>query len=208
MRNKIVKTLCVAFFAFVVMQNAFAQTAKTWSFGPEIGLNFSKFGKDADQTSYKTGLLAGGFLTYSIVNTFGVTGKVLYTQMGAKDDDSNIESRLNYIEVPILARFFLNKEGDIRPNIFLGPSFGFLTGVQAKLNNGDYESVKNYEDVYNTFDLGIGAGAGVNIRIGEEKYFIIDARYTHGLSDISKTGSDVNNQAFAISAGLSFGLNH
>ena len=210
MKNQIFK-LSLAFCIAVGLSTAsYAQASdKTWSFGPELGVNFSKYGKDADDTDYKNGLLAGGFLTYSIRNTHAFTLKVLYSQKGAADEASDSKTHLNYIEVPVLARLFFNREGTIRPNIFAGPSFGFLTGVKGKVGDGNYEEVANYKDIYNNFDLGLGFGIGINFKVAEEMYFIVDTRYTYGLSDLSKSSaSEVNNLALAFSAGLSFGLSN
>ena len=49
-------------------------------------------------------------------------------------------------------------------------------------------------------------GAGCNIRILNETYLVFDARYTHGLTDVSKSDGKVNNQSFALTAGVSFGI--
>lgn len=206
--KKQIFTVLVVCFALGSAINSHAQlTGKTWSFGPEVGVNFAKFGRDASDTKSNTGLIAGGFLTYSIQDTYAVTLKVLHSQKGAADESTDSKLHLNYVEVPLLFRFFLNKEGAIRPNAFVGPSFGFLTGVSGKVGDGDYEDVPNFEDSYNKFDAGIGFGLGINFRVANEMYFIIDTRYTYGFSDISKSPADVNNQALAFSAGLSFGLN-
>jgi hypothetical protein len=183
-----------------------AQNDKTWSLGPELGVNFSKHGMDADETDYKTGLLAGGFVTYSIRNTHAFTAKVLFSQKGADNRDSDVKSHLNYIEVPVIVRVFFNRDGLIRPNIFGGPSFGFLQKVKIQEGSGDYEDLPDFDDSYNKFDLGIGLGLGLNIKVGKEMYFILDSRYTYGLTDIVKSSADINNQAVSISAGLSFGI--
>lgn len=219
MKKHFLKISLLSLFAMVFSTGAFAQGSdRVWSIGPEVGVNFSKLGRDADDSDYKTGLIAGGFVTYSIRDMYGFTVKVLYSQRGAAysdeflGEDVDIKTRLNYIEIPVLARVFFNREGTVRPNVFLGPTFGFLTGAQIKANDGDYENyedvfeVDDYKDVYNTFDFGVAAGLGLNIKVGEEMYFVIDARYTYGLSDIAKGGSEANNQAVAVSAGLSFGI--
>ncbi len=209
MKNLILKlSLAVSFAAGISITSYGQATNKTWSIGPELGVNFAKFGMDADETDYNTGLVLGGFLTYSIRNTHAFTAKVLFSQKGAKYNDPASETHLNYIEVPVVVRVFFNREGTVRPNVFAGPSFGFLTGVKGRVGDGNYEDLSNYKDVYNNFDLGLGIGLGLNIRVANEMYFIIDTRYTYGLSDIAKSSSDVNNQAIAISAGLSFGLSN
>lgn len=181
-----------------------AQTAeKVWSFGPEVGLNVTKFGGDASESDYRTGIAFGLGLTYSVQDTYGLTTKVLYSEKGAKDGDA--KWTMKYIEVPVTGRFFLNRDGVCRPNIFLGPSFNFLTGVSTKI---DGETVKDddFKDTYNTFDFGVTGGVGLNWLIADETRIIIDGRYTHGLSNIAKADSDVFNRGFTISAGITFGL--
>lgn len=213
MKKQILRISLLAIFALTVSIGAFAQGSdRTWSIGPEVGVNFSKLGRDADESDYNTGLLAGGFVTYSIRNTYAFTAKILYSQKGASGDgffdgeDDDAKLHLNYIEIPVLARAFFNREGTVRPNVFLGPSFGFLTGAKGKIGDGDYESIDNYDDTFNSFDFGVAAGLGLNIKVGEEMYFIVDARYTYGFSDITVGSGNVNNQAVAVSAGLSFGI--
>jgi hypothetical protein len=209
MKNQILKLSLAICFVMGLSMTSYGQASdKTWSIGPELGVNFAKFGNDGDDTDYNTGLVLGGFLTYSIRNTHAFTAKVLFSQKGAKSADGETKSHLNYVEVPVVLRVFFNRDGAVRPNVFVGPSFGFLTGVKGKVGDGDYEDVPNYEDTYDNFDLGLGVGLGLNCRVANEMYFIIDARYTYGLSDIAKASIDVNNQAIAVSAGLSFGLSN
>ena len=179
---------------------------KVWSVGPEVGVSLSKYGTDAGANDFKSGAIGGLFVTYSIKNTFGITTKVLYSQKGASFKSSDTKQTLNYIEVPVIGRFFLNKEGTFRPNIFVGPSFGFLTGATNKVGSNDRVKIDNYDAIYNTFDFGVTGGIGFNFLISNETYFIIDGRYTHGLSDITKAPGVVNNNSFGLTAGISFGF--
>lgn len=179
---------------------------KVWSVGPEVGVSLSKYGTDAGTNDFKSGAIGGLFVTYSIRNTFGITTKILYSQKGASFKSSDTKQTLNYIEVPVIGRFFLNKEGTFRPNIFVGPSFGFLTGATNKVGSNERVKIDNYETIYNTFDFGVTGGVGFNFLISNETYFIIDARYTHGLSDITKAPGVVNNNSLGLTAGISFGF--
>jgi outer membrane protein W len=178
---------------------------KVWSFGPEAGVNFAKLGRDANNTNFKPGMLLGGFLTYSIRNTYAFTGKVLYSQKGYQTD--NFKETLKYIEVPVVVRLFFNRNGAFRPNLFAGPSFGFLTGVSTKTGNASEVKMTNYDSVFNTFDVGLTGGLGLNYEIAKEIRLLLDVRYTHGITDITKAGnSNVNNQAIGITGGISFGI--
>jgi len=176
-----------------------------WSIGLEAGPSFSKYGQDASSSDFKTGFLLGANLNYSIRNTYGFTGKLLYAQKGAKQ--GNVKQTLNYIEVPIVARAFFNRDGKFRPNLFAGPSFGFLTGAKSKTGSADRVDIDNYESIFKTFDFGLTGGIGLNYEIVPDTRILVDFRYTHGLTDIAESAaSKVNNQSIAITAGFSIGI--
>jgi len=195
----------LAVITFGLCQAAHAQE-KVWSVGPEVGVSVSKYGSDAGTNDLKAGAIGGMFITYSIQNTFGITTKFLYSQKGATFKSSDTRQTLNYIEIPVIGRFFLNKEGTIRPNLFVGPSFGFLTGATNKVGSEERVKIDGWQDTYNDFDFGVTGGIGVNVLIASETYFIIDGRYTHGLSDITKAPGVVNNNSLGLTVGLSFGF--
>jgi len=202
---KIMLAALMAMVALTMNFEAKAQT-KVWSIGPEAGISFSKYGKDASSNSFKPGAIGGLFVTYSIINTFGVTAKFLIHQKGASFEPDDTKQTLTYVEIPIIGRYFFNKEGKVRPNIFLGPSFSFLTGVKNKVGSNNPEKI-DYNNDYNNVDVGVTTGFGCNIRIQNETYLVLDGRYTHGLSDLSKSNNNnVNNQSLAFTAGVSFGF--
>lgn len=185
-----------------------AQVASTWSAGLEVGPGFARYDGDAENHDFKAGIIAGGFLTYSVVNTFGITGKALFSQKGSRfsDKGTRVKQTLDYLEVPIVGRFFLNREGRFRPNIFVGPSFGFLLGVKNKRGNGENVKIPADErDNISEFDVGMTGGLGLNYEILNETRILIDARYTHGLSDIIDPG-EFNNRGIGVTIGMSFGL--
>jgi hypothetical protein len=204
-KNNFLLAALVALFALMLPSITQAQTAKVWSFGPEAGISISKYGNDGANSTAKPGLGTGLFLTYSIVNTFGITSKLLYYEKGAEFSSQNTKQTLQYVEIPVYGRLFFNKEGNVRPNIFFGPSFAFLAGAKNKIG-GDVEKIDSFKNSYNTFDLGLTGGLGCSFRISNETYFVLDGRYTHGVSDIAKNNDDINNKSFLISAGLQFGI--
>ena len=135
--QKIILVAVVAFLGIATSFDTLAQKAKVWSTGPEAGVSISSYGMDASDNDSKPGVVVGGFITYSIINTFAVTTKLLYYQKGASFPSSNTKQTLHYFEVPVIGRFFLNKEGDFRPNLFVGPSFGFLGGASNKVGSNE-----------------------------------------------------------------------
>jgi hypothetical protein len=192
-------------FTTQAQQKAWSQE-KVWSIGPEAGMSFSRYGMDASANETKVGAIGGFFVTYSVINTFAFTTKFLYAEKGAFITSNNTKQTLRYLEIPMIGRFFLNKEGNFRPNIFLGPSFGFMTGAKQRVGDGENQEIDSFDNVYKRADIGITGGVGLNFRIHNETYFILDTRFTHGLSDITKADGKINNNTMAVTAGVSFGF--
>jgi outer membrane protein W len=173
-----------------------------------VGVNFAKLKGDIGDEETLSGIVAGFFVTHSVINTFGITGKVLFSHKGVvyHGTNSQVKNTLNYLEVPILARYYLNKEGKFRPNLFLGPSFGFLMGATSKEGDQKAAKITNYKNYYHTYDFGLTGGLGLNYEIANEIRILLDARYTYGLSDVAIGPAKASNQTITLSAGVSFGL--
>src|SRR6187549_571118 len=108
--KKKMSTLALAMISLLALTSPFNSKAQTkdkvWSIGPEIGVNIAKHGRDLDESNFKPGLLVGGFVTYSIRDTYGFTGKVLFSQKGY--EYNNYKETLTYVEIPVVARLFFN----------------------------------------------------------------------------------------------------
>jgi len=186
-----------------------------WSAGPRLGLNLSTAIGDIDNTRLKPGLAAGAFLMYSDVNHFAVSLDALYSQRGfryrATDNRGEVDfrQRLNYLELPLLFRYFLNRSGNVRPNLFLGPNVGVLLGA----NRSDTGS-KNRE-FFRRADFGATAGLGANFRMGNAQRLHLDLRYTLGLTDLTQDNylrpdnqpfGVVRNSTVNLTLGYGFGI--
>lgn len=202
---------------------AFAQTTTTTTttrttsssdvrFGIKGGMNVSSLSDDGsleDQGS-KIGFNAGVFATIPVAESFSIQPEVIYTQYGDKydyrapisNDRISYARHLDYVAVPLMFQY------NFIPNLYVeaGPEFGFLVSAKNKLknesNNDPLNTTGDYKDQLNTFNLGIGLGAGYYFtdNIG------ITARYTAGVTDVAKdrpNGSDaIRNNNFAV--GLAF----
>jgi outer membrane protein W len=205
-----VPSLLLSLFLLNGYQSANAQN-KTWGAGPELGISLSKMvGDMAQDQKYNSGLMGGGHVTYSTRNTFGITFKALYHRRGSKEETNGIEyhNALDYLEFPLIARYFLTPGGKFRPNVFAGPSAALLLSVKNKTGDGDYTNVSSQmRNTYRNFDLGLTAGIGLNYLIGKETRLLFDARYLYGLSDINSIDRvSMQNRSIAFTLGLSFGL--
>ncbi|MFT4033815.1 MAG: porin family protein [Siphonobacter sp.] len=195
----------VAYWLLVLTATSTSVSAQdNLSWGPTIGPDFSKF-RGSNNPS-KAGLTAGLFLNYSIVDHFGIGAQLLYTQLGEKVEDSNVETRLNYLQIPVLATFYLNNRGAaFRPKLFVGPHLGFL--LAARNQNGDNLNATTKE--YNSVDAGLTFGAGFNYRLSDRTWLNADVRYGLGLVDVTTSNaSEPTNGSWGINVGVSFPLGH
>jgi len=92
----------------------------------------------------------------------GVMGEVDFVTKGTKEKDFEGKLRLTYLEFPVLARLNLGsrtREGTLFYAVG-GPAFGWK--LKAKIQ--DPEGDLDVSDDYATFDFGLMAGAGVEIK--------------------------------------------
>lgn len=198
--------------AIAVSSLTFAQ-----QFGIKGGMNVSSLSEDAalsDQGS-KIGFNAGVFLNAPIAENFSVQPEVLYNNLGSKvtladqtingnDYTAEYARHLDYIAVPVMFQY------NATPEFYLeaGPQFSFLVDARDKYKttkNGsttDSETHSLNKDNFNTFDFGVGIGAGYwfTPNLG------INARYNAGLSDIYKNnnGDAVRNNVFQVGLAYKF----
>ena len=193
--------VCTFILAFAAVSSA--QTPV--GVGARIGANFANLHfHEADEAdpSTRTGLVAGLFATVPVSGRFSFQPEVLFSQQGAKIQEGSDEGtiRVNYFNVPLLANIQLSGDADTSFAFLVGPQFGFRTSAEGEFG-GETEDLK--DDTHST-DVSIVGGLAVSIR-----NFIIDARYAHGLRNIShdEDGSDsseVKNRVFSISVGIRF----
>ncbi|WP_020599546.1 porin family protein [Spirosoma panaciterrae] len=203
---------------FVIGCLSVSSAQQRFTAGPRIGLNLSNYWGSADGMSFTPGLTAGAFLMYSSLNHFGISGDVLYSQRGTSYQGNNMKfiQRVNYLEIPVVARYFLTLNGNFRPNLFVGPSLGIK--LNAKRIKGDYLQgtgpVLNGDnsDAFNNLDLGATGGIQLNWGTGNRQHFLIDARYTLGLTDVQAftnvwgPRSSLQNSTVSITLGYGFGV--
>lgn len=207
-----------ALFSLLTIFTSTSYAQQRWSAGPRVGANLSSFWGDADNFNYKPGLVAGGFVMYSSLNHFGISADVLYSQRGARFRSPGLDftQRINYLEVPIALRYFLNRSGSFRPNILLGPSVGFrLNSEVANVSINGRPSPSNEYTNPNQIraaDLGLMAGFQLNWRAGDRQRFLVDARYTLGMTDIRAVPElhgkrdPLRNSVFTLTLGYGFGI--
>jgi hypothetical protein len=183
-----------------------------WSAGPRLGLNVSSlYGKDTFFKA-KPGFTAGAFVSYSAINHFGISADLLYSQRGGKYDNPGDRSshiqHLNYLEIPVVARYYLNLSGNFRPNFFVGPSLGILLDAKRTktIDKGIAYADADDKDEFESIDLGATAGFQANFKVRDRQRFLIDARYTLGVTDVKVAPQWLGNSTFSLTVGYSFGI--
>ena len=178
----------------------------------------SNYWGNADNMSFKPGFTAGAFVMYSSLNHFGISGDILYSQLGTKFDDGRYRftQHVNYLEIPVVARYFLTLSGNFRPNLFVGPSLGIK--LNAKRTNGEVlnapAATVNADNTgdFNSLDLGATGGFQLNWGVGNRQRFLFDARYTLGLANVQALPNlwgpknSLHNSAITLTLGYGFGI--
>jgi hypothetical protein len=146
--------------------------------------------------SFKAGIHAGAYLTLMFSEHLGLQPEVLFSGEGAKSGSATM--KLNYINVPILVRFNINK----LISLHAGPQIGLL--ASAKYDYGS--NTTDYKDQYKSTNVGVAVGATVDLPM--KLNFTL--RFIKGLSDINDTGAGakVTNYGLQVSVGYRlFGKN-
>lgn len=174
-----------------------AAAQSKFSLGPNAGVGHSWLSK-SDNAQFKLAANAGLAMVYSATEHFGIGLDAKYSYEGVKSEAGSLD--LNYFRFPLKAIYFFNDHGDaLRPKIFAGPSFGFLSS--AKRIETDQKSL------FNSSDMGVTAGAGFNYRLVKNSWFSADINYLHGLSHIYKSELFRNrNRNLQLNVGVNFGL--
>ncbi|SHG85478.1 porin family protein [Flavobacterium defluvii] len=169
MKKVILTTIAVLAFGFA--------NAQQTRFGVKGGLNITNFSGDNDSNAL-IGFQVGGFAEIKVIERLSIQPELLFSAQGASFDaignNNDIDYRLNYINIPVLAKFYITKQFSVEG----GPQLGFL--VSAKRDGNDVK------DAYKSTDLGFNFGAGYNFTDN----FSVGIRYTVGLSNVRDYDTD------------------
>ena len=235
-RKKIMKKLMMIAAMMVAAVSANAQFEPgTWSIQPKIGGTMSKvsnmpnfhFGKigntnlDIDKSVY-TGALIGAEFEYQVAQPFSVAAGLNFSMQGCKwgdyeykNGDKSVKAKdlkieLNYLNIPIVANFYLFKGFAIKT----GVQFGFLLSAKEKgttvIKDGDRSAETkeslDIKDDCKKFDIAIPIGISYQVPTIP---IYIDGRYNLGLSKVFQdelNDKSCKNQVFQITVGYKFAL--
>lgn len=134
-RCSILAGLAIAATTLTVTPAA-AQDKTPPTFGFLAGADFTTITgvDDSSDVTYKTstGIAAGFFANIPFGSSFVLEPELLYANKGANVEGEEITANLNYIEIPVLARY--NFKADGGPFAYAGPYVGFNVKCSATVD--------------------------------------------------------------------------
>jgi hypothetical protein len=197
--KKILLSLAIlAFLSFESNAQGVSRDDVAAGLGVRGGLNFYNFGgADAGGNDFtnRIGYHAGIFTNLFLGERIAIEPGAYYSIKGTQNQDiANTRAVLNYVEVPLLIRFYL-LDG---LNVFAGPQASFLINSRFEGDVLGGTVGLNTESVAST-DLGVVAGIGYNLVRG----ISLQASYEHGTSRVFRNSdADIYNRGFKLSLGF------
>jgi hypothetical protein len=183
------------------------------SYGIKGGFNFATVnGANIDSPNSRTSFHAGVFVEFPMADIFSIQVEALYSGQGAEYSENsplvlptgetiqatnNTELQLDYINVPVLAKFYLFEGFSLEA----GPQFSFLLNDEFDTapTEGGGDSPSIIRKTANTFEFGVAGGATFQTNMG----LFATARYIQGISEISDN-ENFQNAVFQVGLGYKF----
>ena len=174
-------------------------TGTEFYFGPKFGFNVASI-SDSGFDKSKLSFLMGAFAEFKFNDLFGLQTELIYSRQGDKGKDGGVKkwARVNYLNIPVLAKFYV-WEGI---SVDLGPQLGFALNGKYKTKSGGTETKTDIKHL-NTVDLSFAMGLSYDFDMG----LVVSARYNLGLTNVvekDKAGGNNQNRVFQLSAGWKF----
>lgn len=147
-------------------------------------------------------LLAGGFVTIMLSPRYALEVQALYSERGGQGSfvvptpsgtvvSASLDHMLRYVQIPVLARLYIEYDADITPYLFAGPALAVLIGSAAdgqaaELDAGGQPVMStdisaDIGDVSERLDLSLIAGAGIGFPLSRGR-LLLSVRYELGVT--------------------------
>lgn len=178
---------------------AFAQySAGDFTIQPKVGLNCASLTED--DADYKADFVGGIEAEYHISPLVGISGGLLYSMQGCKAKDiDDAKINLDYINIPILANFYVAKGFAFKAGI--QPAFNVSSKVKYQGVSVDYNKYAPNGAEVKSFDFAIPVGVSY-----EYQGFVLDARYNIGVTKVVDMDGAGKNSVFQLTLGYKFKL--
>lgn len=179
------------------------------------GVNIAKLtGDNFDDVDSRIGPMVGLSYVRYAPGGLGFEIDALYSAKGVKDSEegADITFKLNYLELPLLARYDFKSASSTRVHLVAGPSLALRAGcsIEGKAEGVDVsldcdDVAETFDGEISSFDVGLTAGGGVDFAVGRNT-FTLGARFTQGLLNIADGDGDAKNRTISVFAGVSMPL--
>ena len=178
----------------------------------KAGLSAARQHGDAGATDYRTGFGGGVSVAFTISPRVSVQPELLYAMKGgvippldltdsggAPVNLGSFTYAVDYVEFPVLARIALADSGRFVPYLVGGPSIGFKLSEELRT---DPTEIPDRRDALVNTDVGLAMGVG--LEMGPGRRWLIEARYTAGITNVlaDPMGYTVRNGAFLVTVGV------
>ena len=194
--------------------------AQFYELGVRGGVNLSTLSNtDSDhyETGYDTGYHFSVFLNVGLFRLpVAIQPEVTYTRLGMRYDGTphfgiggpgqhpDATLRIEYVQIPVLLKYYFPVPGFLDPNLFAGPYLGFRAGGEYTYP-GREEGPLEIDNLIRENDYGLILGAGTEVRLLVTTVHL-EARFTVGLENVYESFFDngEKNRAITFSAGFVF----
>lgn len=187
------------FFALGLVGICTAASAQTgFGWGVKGGLNITGM-TNSEGGQSKTGFVVGAFADYRFTQKFALSVDALYSRQGisfGKTEDIRSKTRLNYLNVPILANYYIFDGLAVKAGI----QPGFLLSGKAVAKGDGHTEKEDISGALHGADFAIPIGISYDCPFG----IILEARYNIGVSNVLSTEGTSRNSVFALTVGYRF----
>ncbi|MFL5813477.1 MAG: porin family protein [Bdellovibrionia bacterium] len=161
--------------------------------GVQGGLNVSDYSNEPDVGSNSlVGYIAGLELECRLSSTWFLQPEVRVVQKGftynlnSGGSVTNFDTRINYLEVPILVKAKFRPDALIQPFVFLGPNVGFKISTNIDVTSGgNFVPGPPLEVLFHTVDFSLDGGLGGEYHFARRMAGFLELRGTYGLNNVS-----------------------
>ena len=182
-----IKRISILFFCLSLVPAA--SEAVNWKIGAKGGISgASTLGRDSQRNSkYLRGIAAGGQVTAMVNDWFGLQLEGNYAIKGFRGAGTSpaTETRLDYLEIPLLMRFRYNTGRLDAPYVLFGGYYGSLMSATFSTSMDDpvlglVETETDIADFVKAADMGIITALGMEFPLGAASIFL-EIRWTGGM---------------------------
>ena len=203
------KMISKALVLLTILGLSYSADAQGIKLGGRAGINLGNVDFSGDgltiETDSKVGLAIAFLADIGITENFSVQPELHFLQKGYKVEFGGEEGKatLNYIEIPVNAKYSFGEPESVGGFVMAGPSIGFGTNYKAEIDGEEEESGSFDEGGLKATEFSLNLGGGVTIPAAPGTV-VIDVRYLLGLSDIDDEDDELEVKNRGLGFGVSF----